>query len=323
MRQLKHLSPSALGLWESDKEAFFFKYLADDREFNPQPEPASVGSAFDAQVKAALYEELGLGDDPAFEYEALITSQVEAQNREFARQAGAHLFDCYVNAGFYFTLRDMLEEAKDVVMETRKEGVIGGVPLIGYPDLTFTFKGHKVTFDWKVNGYCSRSPTSPAKLYYFVKDGQQQEKPSRNDGRAHKDFIADVKFPDFVVGEHFLEEAKKDWADQLSIYAWLAGMPVGGEFICNIHQLVAKPQFENRPLIRCAAHSARVSEMYQDHLLERLQRCWQSIQDNHIFQDVSIEESQERCEILNAVMTSRTDPTLRDLCDISPRGWKS
>ena len=59
MRIPKSLSYSSLSLWEKDIDEFYAKYLSDHAAPRlPQTPPMAVGSAFDAEVKAALHAAL-------------------------------------------------------------------------------------------------------------------------------------------------------------------------------------------------------------------------------------------------------------------------
>jgi len=114
MRMPKHLSPSSLGTWESDREDFYIKYLASKRPiWKPQTEPMSVGSAFDAYVKAALHRELFGAVDPVYELDALMEAQVDEHVRDWARVAGRHAFECYKFTGAYDELLGDLRAAPE------------------------------------------------------------------------------------------------------------------------------------------------------------------------------------------------------------------
>ena len=95
-----------------------------------------------------------------------------------------------------------------------------------------------------------------------------------------------------------LEDVDKTWADQTTLYAWLMGEDIGGDFITGIDQIVCKPGDE-RPSIRVARHRARVSKGYQQQLWQRIVQVWDTIQSGHIFDDMTREESDVRCETLN------------------------
>ena len=75
-------------------------------------------------------------------------------------------------------------------------------------------------------------------------------------------------------------------------------MPVGSEEVITcIDQLACKPHTD-RPLIRVAQHRCRISADWQFNLLSRLQSCWRTIKSGHIFTDLTREESDARCEVL-------------------------
>jgi len=305
MRMPDRLSPSALGKWESDREAFYVHYLASTKPiYEPQTEAMAVGSAFDAYVKAALHKDLfGEGSDPAYELDALMESQVEEHVRDWARTAGRHVFNCYKYTGAYDELLVELGQAGEPPQfEFDATGEVGGVPLKGKPDCRFIHaSGAHVMLDWKVSGYCSKRTTSPKKLYAMVRDGQDMLKPSRNNGNPHKDYKPKF-FKGLTIGSHYLEEANKDWADQLAIYGWMAGEEPGTvDMVARIDQITAKPA-DPMPLLRVANQRARISQGWQLDLVKRLQDCWRTICSGHIFTDRTREESDARCEVLDMVV---------------------
>jgi hypothetical protein len=70
--------------------------------------------------------------------------------------------------------------------------------------------------------------------------------------------------------------------------------------VVGIEEMVCKPNGE-QPLLRYARHRGRVKDVYQKQLFERVQKCWQAIATGWIFQDLSKEENDERCEALEAM----------------------
>ncbi|KPK52837.1 MAG: hypothetical protein AMS22_08430 [Thiotrichales bacterium SG8_50] len=309
MRTLEYLSPSSLATWECNREEFYLKYLTENRPpRQPQENYMSIGSAFDAYVKSRLALDLwGQDADPQFDFETIFTDQVEQHNRDWARQAGYYALKCYQVSGAYYELLDALElAAEEPQFEFGVSGEVEGVPLFGKPDCRYiTHEGTHVILDWKVNGFCSKYGASPYKGYAMIRDGWDYAftKPSRGQGRPHKMYTP-RKHSDLVIGRHYLEETSKDWADQLSIYGWMLGEAVGDEnVVVCIDQLACKPNGE-WPLIRVASHRCRVSEIWQQSLIKRLQDCWSTIQSGHIFNDtMSKEESDARCEILDGRAT--------------------
>jgi hypothetical protein len=302
MREVKSLSYSGLSLWESRPDEFYLTRLAERRSpRQPQEHPAAVGSAFDARVKSTLYAELKLGSDPKYTYEALFEAQVEPQNRDWAGPEGDYVFDSYVQSEFYTDLLDYLKVSNEAPrFEFTVEAVIAGVPFTAKPDLRWmTPLDVHVIHDWKVNGYCSKNLTSPCKSYMRVKDGFIG-KPSRGAGREHNEFLA-YQHRDLIINTTYLEVSSTKWADQLSMYGWSLGEKIGDEnVVLSVHQIVAKPN-GLRPLLRVASYRARVAAAYQQTIAARLKRCWDSIQTGHIFADVSREESDEQCKLLDNV----------------------
>ena len=105
-------------------------------------------------------------------------------------------------------------------------------------------------------------------------------------------------------------------ADQIATYAWMLGVPVGDQdMIVGLDQLACKPspdvEANRMPLIRVAQHRCRISKGWQEGLLKRYQSCWEAIQSGHIFDDMTREESDARCEVLDM-----TQPESDDLWDM-------
>jgi hypothetical protein len=307
MRMPKFLSPSSLATWECNREEFYLKYLSDNRPPRPpQMDYMSIGSAFDAYVKSQLGRDLwGRDMDPQFDFDAIFTEQVEEHNRDWALEAGHYAMECYRTSGSYDELLDALAHAaEEPQFEFGVDGTVGGVPLFGKPDCRYITTGSThVILDWKVNGFCSKHGSSPYKGYRLVRDGWEG-KPSRGCNKAHK-LYKPMEHGDMVIGSHYLEETSKDWADQLSIYGWMLGEEVGDEnVVVCIDQLVCKP-FEPYPLVRVANHCCRVSEVWQQSLVKRLQNCWQAIESGYIFNDImSRDDSDARCEMLDMRATA-------------------
>jgi hypothetical protein len=305
MRKSNRISPSALQKFEKDIESYFVTYCADTRtERDPQSKPASVGSSFDAYVKAALIEDLF----DRKELNELFESQVEPQNRDFALAAGRHVMDDYVFSGAYQVLRDLLENAREEPQfEFNAQTTIDGLPIGGKPDCRFVHReGAHVILDWKVNGYCGiKGAVSPKPGYMICRDGAGWgPKGSRSNGTSHKLFELQ-KFLGLDVSQFFMEQVNETWASQIIMYAWMMGETVGEEkVVLRIEQVAAKPQGKgavagDRPLLRFATHSARASAKYQFDLLDRLKKMWFAIQNDYIFTELSKEENDIKCQLMN------------------------
>lgn len=296
MRLPEYLSPTSVKLFYDNVEDFYIRYLSDNKKpREPQTQPMSIGSSFDAYVKSYLHTRLfGKGADPAYELRTLFESQVQEHNRDWAWEHGRLVFEGYKKAG---CLADLLLELGDAIGPPRFEfdvrGEIEGVPLLGKPDVFFINKqGARVIYDWKVNGYCSKSLKSPMKGYTKMRDGHVT--------KTHKDcFICNINGVDINISM-FLEDGDEGWASQLSIYGWLLGEPVGSEqLITGIDQICGP---ETR--LRFATHRLRVSPDYQYALLANVVNVWDTILSGHIFKEMSEEDSAARCAVLDA-----DDPT--------------
>lgn len=313
MRTPTYLSYSSFALAEKNDEEFYLKYLADKRPPRmPQERPASVGSAFDAYVKSSFHEALyGPGADPTYSFEALFEAQVESHNRDWAREEGKYVFECYKVAGMYDELLGLLQKSIEPPrMEFEVRCDIGGVPFLGKPDLRFVIPGPvKITHDFKVNGYCAKSAVSPNKGYMLCMDGfkaQGDAKQNKSHNTAHKQFQP-IDFHGITIDAGGLEDCDLGWADQLSLYAWALGEAPGDpDTVISVHQIVAKPMKEGRPNLRVSAYRARVRKSYQEHLLSRFQKVWGIIQSGHIFQNLSREESDARMKLLDGQSASTT-----------------
>lgn len=194
MRIPKYLSFSALSQFESDKDEFILKYLADERPPREmQGKPASVGSAFDARTKSVLYERYyGAGYMPEkYSFDALFAAQVEEHNRDFAREAGEYVYQSYLLSGMFDVLTAILDKAiEPPQFEFTVEREVGGVPLLGKPDGYAKLpNGKSVVLDWKVNGYCSNSAVSPNAGFQLCLDGYKALKPSQSHNKPHKSFV--------------------------------------------------------------------------------------------------------------------------------------
>lgn len=317
MRKMQYLSPTSLALFYGSREKFYLDYLCEERlPRDPQTAPMAVGSAFDAYVKSFLHERLIADGNPKFQFETIFEQQVEAHNRDQARKAGLEVFDAYSKHG---ALADILIDLEETVgkpqFETSIEGYIdavsvkiGAVPFLGKPDIFFiTKEGARVIFDWKVNGYYSKSPISP-------KPGYIRCLPSRD---PHKDaFVGKHKGMKVNLNRfHKMESIDQSWANQTAIYAWLLGEDVGSDFIVAIDQIAVanRPGYRD---FRVAQHRSFVGADHQKALFEKAHDAWYMIQQGHIFDDVSFEENVAKCKGLDAQveMMKNDKDGFMDLC---------
>jgi len=285
----------------------------------------SIGSAFDAYAKSYLHDKLfgkNHADSARFSLEAIFEAQVESQHREWAFGHGNYCFQQYKNSGALLDLLTDLHAAKNEPrFEFEVRGVIGSqreasetqideVVFLGKPDCYYINKdGNHVILDWKVNGYCSKSATSPKKGYVRMRGG---------DGRGygmHKECIPMDTGGMIINTAMPLEAVDKQWARQLSIYAWLLGEPVGGDFIVAIDQIVAKPIGGAVPELRVAEHRTRVSADFQKKTVDQAKQIWALIRSGHLFPEMTLEDSKARCEALeeraDSLFGDHVDPEFR------------
>jgi hypothetical protein len=197
--------------------------------------------------------------------------------------------------------------------EFEVRATLNGVPFLGKPDARFVTRASiRVIHDWKVSGFCSKSTVSPAKSYMLCRDGYISDKPSKSHNTEHREFLA-YQHGDLIINTTYLEAAKAEWADQLSLYGWAMGEPIGDEnVVLSVHQIVAKPNGD-RPQLRVAQYRARVKSSYQHELAKRLKRCWDAISSGHIFPDMTREESDARCATLDdAAIGLQSDGSSRE-----------
>lgn len=298
MRKPKYLSPTSIDKFYSDIDEFYLSYLADERPPRfPQTQPMSVGSAFDAFVKSYLYEALFGVVNPEFELKTLFESQVEEHNRDWAWDAGKYCFEQYKKHGALADLMLELEQAtSDPQFEFTVEGRISheinidGVVLLGKPDVYFHTKdGGAVVYDWKVNGFCSKSNTSPSKGYISL----------RPDNKVHKEAMPMMHRGIMINGATTLDKVNLSWATQTSIYAWLLGEKVGGDFIVGIDQLACGVASGGYPPIRIAKHRCQISAEHQRDVYTKAVHIWQVIESGWIFRDLTEEQSHQKQTMLD------------------------
>lgn len=310
---ISYLSPSSFALYQKSPEDYYLRYLATHRPSRmPQTQPMAIGSAFDAYAKSYLHDNLfGKGSNPKFDLKELFEAQVEEQNRTWAWEHGRYVFEQYKSTGALADLMLELQkgstkprfefDALGVVNGYRegKERTIGEVPFFGKPDVFYiTSKGIPVVLDFKVNGFCSDYPTYPAQGYVRMRSAN-----NTNYG-CHKKCCPDVVDGILINLAETLENIKPDWAAQLSIYSWLCGQPVGGNFVVAIDQVACSPS-PGLPSIRVAEHRLKISSEYQNQLFEQCCQAWEIINSDWFFREVSPEESREKCKILDTMFEKK------------------
>lgn len=310
MRDIQYLSPSSIALFDKDQDEFYLRYLSGDRPPRyPQTKAMSIGSSFDAYCKSYIHERLfGAGNDAKYGFEALFEAQVEAHNRDWALPNGKYAFDTYQSTGALADLFTELRAAQgDVRMEFEVRGAvsgyregttrtIGSVVLLGKPDLSFVNKaGAFVVYDWKVNGYESKNAPSPMQGYLRLRSAGKT-----NHGMHRKCVPMMVNGVTINIGGK-LEEYSTEWARQLGIYGWLCGQPIGSDFIVGVDQLVCDKNKGDLPAIRVAEHRTTIGREFQSLVFNRAVEIWEIVHSDHIFRDLSKEDSAAKCEVMEQV----------------------
>jgi hypothetical protein len=320
MRTIEYLSPSALGVYLHSPEKYYQQYLSENRlGRDPQTQPMSVGSAFDAYIKSYMHQKLFGNKDEAYDLRRLFEAQVEQQWWEWAWIHGKHCFEQYKQTGCLADLMLMLEtsvseprfefEIKGVVSGYR-EGVIGQfgeVVILGRPDVDFvTSGGVHVILDFKVNGYCKVRGETPKQ--YYVK--------MRSAGRTNYGTHGKCQLENYngviVNTACFLEDIDAYWARQLASYGWLLGEQIGTPFITMIHQLVCAPNTTGFPLIRVAEHVNRVGPVFQQKVFDQYIDLWDRVHSGHFFREMTPEDSHNLCQLLD----DRIDPQYEYLLNL-------
>lgn len=323
----EYISYSGMAQFGSDLDEFCLKYAVLNRPpREPQSHPASVGSAFDAFVKAELYDRYyGVNYKPEFSREALFEKQVEEQNRDFAYEAGEHVLQAYKDSGMYERFTDVFDQViEPPLFEVRAQGEIEGITLLGYPDGFGRLKNGCVIADWKVNGYCGKGSVSPQKGYGLCLDGFIADKHTRSHGKSHKDYTEAEFCEGITMGEAYMEDYHEKWASQTSGYAWLFGESVGSEnFLAMIHQCVAKGMGEGqKPILRFAEFRGKVRKPFQKMLIKRYRKVWDALNSGHIYTKLSREENDTNLVRMNRqakMFCNDKTGVLRDLT--APNWW--
>ncbi len=313
MRVPEYLSPSSLKTFYSNRDQYYKMYICDEKSpRDPQTTPMSVGSAFDAYVKSYLSEKF-LGKRPEFEFQTLFEAQVEPHNRDRALVDGKSCYDQYRQLG---ALADVMLDMEGCIGPPRFEtdivgfvsGTVGSVPFRGKPDIFFLSRtGARVIFDWKVNGFYAARGHSPKAGYVRIRTND------KHNGSFHRECFLATHEGIRISASHPLETVDPDWAAQLSVYAWLLGEPVGGKYIVAIDQLACKMEYDQSRSIRVAQHRALVTQEFQEKVFKVASIAWQAIKTGHIFFELTREESDQRCAMLDISITRPVDTEFQEM----------
>jgi len=301
MRKPKFISPSSLARWEDRREEFYKIYLSDVRtEREPQVNYMATGSAFDAFVKSQIHSDIfgkSQTEGGQFDRQKLFEDQVEEHIRDEVWEMATFLWDQYQLTGAYAALlADIVASPYAPEMEFTVKREVNGVPIMGKPDLRYVTKQFvHVVCDWKVNGSYSNYGVSPVQGFqisrFFKKEALKTE--------THKKYLP-ITYKDVEVNQNTLDTFSKDWATQLSMYAWCLGEEPGDEeYVVRMEQIAVRPRAAGGKTVKCVTHMSRIPQMFQLGVMKRIMDCWNAIETGHIFTDLTLEQSIEHCELID------------------------
>lgn len=299
MRKLKYISPSALARWEDRREEFYKIHLSEVRtERSPQEVHMAAGSSFDAFVKSNIYSAVhGSAVGTQFAFDNIFESQVESHIRDEALEMGKFLFDRYAAFGAYANLlKDILDAPAAPQMEFTVEATVNGIPLMGKPDLRYVTREFvHVIADFKVNGSYSNHGVSPVQGYKLC----LSEKKGSIVTETHKKY-SPITYKDVEINANPLSEFSVDWATQLTMYAWCLGEEPGDEdYVVRMEQLACRPKAAGGINVKIATHMSQIPSAFQLSVMRRIMDCWECVQRDHIFTDLTPEQSREHCEMID------------------------
>lgn len=267
---LKYLSPTSLNIFETDPEAFYNNYVLK-KPRPPQTEPMAVGGAFDAFVKNYVNNHFNPNDSI---FEELFNAQVSEHNRDIAYKAGEECFNFYKYSGSLDKIVSIMDEPP--IMDGRFNLINNQTPIYGIPDFLFThtssLKKKKIVFDLKVSGYYSQASPSRGHL-------------------EHKDAVLGIFGDIYYDMSHSFEQNKRQWATQLHTYGLLFDSP---DSLVMIDQIYRSRSGE----LKLAKYRSYLSDPFKQEVEERYHNAWNMIKKGHYFPNLSFEDSQGKCRIL-------------------------
>jgi len=247
----------------------------------------AVGSSFDAFVKSYIHN---FYNPKETIFEELFKKQVSEDNRPEAIKIGKICFDVYKQSG---CLMGLIRKFNGMPkMEFKTTINIDNVPILGIPDLYFTYLfGHSVggdtseeldeqvdvVVDWKVNGLLSSA--SAAQGYVSC------------DMRPHKKTILSSIGDIYYDASATLQQSKPDWCTQLYTYSLACGNP--NALVC-IDQIFKRANES----ISVAQHRLFLTDEFKENVRRRYRYAWDVVNSDHFFRDMSFKDSEAKCKLL-------------------------
>ncbi len=288
-QKVKYLSYSAFTLFEKDPEKYYLRYMAPNKPpRDPQNHHMAVGSAIDAFIKAELYSRLIGKGDPAFGKQALFETQVEAPQRDMAWKAGTVLYNVYEKLG---GMTNLLDHMKGCIGEPKFEkevvGPVESVTLLGRPDVHYIHRqGKRAVHDFKAQGYWAQTKAQAKPGYLRILPG----------GKASRDCMPGYHHGIEINLSKQMQRVHLEWAEQLSMYAWILGEEVGGDYVLTIDHFCCDQQGGEH---RLAWYASICGSQWQREFFDRIKNAWEHIQRGHVFIHVSRAENDAKCAALN------------------------
>jgi hypothetical protein len=266
VRKLSYLSPTSIGLFRKDKDAFYKRYLADARHPpEPQTPAMALGSAFDFLIKTHI----GAAGEDDFEHKDTVMPIAELMLAKYLK-TGLPALALELDLAKVDLLASIIGE----IMTAS-----GPVPLKGKPDLHFAGAEAHFVLDWKVNGYFSAS-CSPYKGFL-----------SRDGGVSHKEAVP-IRYKGFMInGTHPFDTVRTDLADQLAIYGWLTAGDT--PTVYGIDQILGSK-------MEVCRYRGIITEAYKVRLRSEIALIWEICSSGHFFRDLTAEESALRQKTFDA-----------------------
>ena len=265
------LSPSGIMKIQSDAMDWFRVKVKKEQKMVQSPAMA-IGSAFDNMVKVWLWKEIMGKDVP----DAGSSVELQGEEREKVLADATRLFAFYRDSGALANLVQEIEmRQKDhqigLVMENWIEynldlGDNIFLPLCGRPDLAFWLKCQKLfVLDFKVNGYYSKSNTSPRPGYTICRD--INGKTSR-----YKNFVAGDYCGITYNTLYNMEDVNEEWALQTLCYYWMLKAKLTGnvKVVAEENLIAGIDQLIGVGCNRISSFRGKISPVYQQTLTDKL-----------------------------------------------------
>lgn len=246
------------------RDQYYIRYLSDVPEPRTPPTDAmSVGSAFDAYVKCAIWADLQV--QAPCTLEELLKKQVDPMwlDTEYGWQAGNYIMQEYKASGAYALLLEDLNASEiEPMFEFEIKSSIAGVPVKGFPDCFYRRNSLHQVLDFKVNGYVSGA--GKPKTHYVRR---------HRDGAKHKLAILGGPIVHNIAAG--LEKVDKSWAIQQAMYALALGAEPG--YMCTLEQIVGLPVG-----LDFYTYRAGIGADFEKWLIDTLKQMWHEIQTNTV-----------------------------------------